>query len=169
MAPPQRGGRGAHLGGHVAGEAEVAELDRAARPDQDVLRLHVAVDDAVVVQVVQRLDELPRDLLHLLLRQRLVVLEDLEELALRELRHEHDVRRRLEVVQHADDVRVVEGALDPDLGAQLLQVLVALAVLLDELERDGLAGEALPPLVDLAERPLPAHLQHVVVLHRHRC
>ena len=43
------------------------------------LWLHVAVDDAVGVQVVQRLYQLLGDVLHYDFRQLLVVLQDLEE------------------------------------------------------------------------------------------
>lgn len=47
--------------GHGPGEPEVAELHGAVGADEDVLRLHVAVDDAVRVEVVEGLDELPGD------------------------------------------------------------------------------------------------------------
>ena len=69
--------------GHGPREAEVAQLDAAVGANEDVLRLHVAVDDAVRVQVVQGLDQLFGDLLHLRFRQRVVVLKDLEQLPLR--------------------------------------------------------------------------------------
>ena len=41
------GGEDNGLAGHGASKAKVAELHRAVRSDQNVLRLHVAVDDAV--------------------------------------------------------------------------------------------------------------------------
>ena len=47
--------------------------------------LHVAVDDAVRVQVVERVHELLCDLTHFALGQVAVVLEDLEEFSLGEL------------------------------------------------------------------------------------
>ena len=73
------------VGAHRARKAKVAQLDRAARADEDVLRLHVAVDDAVCVQVAQRAHQLLGDVAHDGFRERGVVLQDLEQLAVREL------------------------------------------------------------------------------------
>jgi hypothetical protein len=42
------------VGAHGTSETKVTELDCATSPDQDVLRLHVSVDDSVAVKVVQR-------------------------------------------------------------------------------------------------------------------
>ena len=58
-------------------------LHDAVRADQHVLGLHVAVDDAVRVEVVERLHELLGDVPHLRLGQLLVVLQDLEQLPVR--------------------------------------------------------------------------------------
>jgi len=44
------------VAGHGSGEAKVAQLDDASSPHEDVLRLHVPVDDPVRVQIVQGLD-----------------------------------------------------------------------------------------------------------------
>lgn len=75
-------GQDDRVGGHRPREAEVAELDPAVGADQNVLRLHVAVNDAVGVEVVQGLDQLLGDFLHLRFWQGVVVLQDLEQLAL---------------------------------------------------------------------------------------
>jgi hypothetical protein len=58
-------------------------LHDAVRADQHVLGLHVAVDDAIRVEVVERLHELLGDVPHLRLGQLLVVLKDLEQLPVR--------------------------------------------------------------------------------------
>ena len=60
--------------GHGSRESKVAELDHAPAADEDVLRFHVAVDDAVAVEVVERADELFGDRSDFILRQALVVL-----------------------------------------------------------------------------------------------
>jgi hypothetical protein len=51
-----------------AGDAEVGELDAPARLDQQVGRLDVAVDDALLVRVVERAEQVADDLQRLLQR-----------------------------------------------------------------------------------------------------
>jgi hypothetical protein len=80
----------------------------AVAADQHVVRLHVAVDDAVAVQVVQRTHQLTRDGPHDVLGQRLVVLQHLEQLAARKLRDDAKLPRRFERIQHVDDVLVAQ-------------------------------------------------------------
>ena len=70
---------------HGPGEAEIAKLDDAVCRDQNVLRLHVTMNDAVTVKIVERLDELLCDLAHFLLTQIAIVLQDLKQLTLSEL------------------------------------------------------------------------------------
>ena len=157
---------GEHHGvaGHGPGEPKVAELDDASAADEDVLRLHVAVDDAVGVKVVEGSDELPGDGAHLILRQAFVVLQDLEELALRKLGDDAELGFGLERVHHGDDVVVPEPSQDLDLLSQRFDVLVRLAVLRDELHGDDLAGVLSPRLVHLAEGTLADELDDVVVV-----
>jgi hypothetical protein len=64
---------------------KVAQLDGAVGAHEHVLRLHVAVDDAVAVQVVQGVHELLGHVADHVLGERVVVLEHLEQLALRKL------------------------------------------------------------------------------------
>jgi hypothetical protein len=123
------------------------------------------VHDAPAVQVVQRVHQLARDGAHHGLRQAGVVLQDLEQLAVRVLGDHHHVARRLKVVQQQDDVGVVQRAQDRDLRAQRRQVGLALARLGDELERHKLARVLAPPLVHLAEGALADALQYVVRVH----
>lgn len=109
------GGEQAGVVGDGAREAEVCELDLLLGPDEDVLWLHVSVYDAVRVQYVQRLDELDGDLADLVLGQATVVLEHLEELSLRVLGDHAELARRLERVEHGDDVAVAQAPQDADL------------------------------------------------------
>ena len=53
----------------------------AWRTDEHVLGLHVAVDDAVAVEVVQRANQLHRYGPHLALREAAVILQHLKQLA----------------------------------------------------------------------------------------
>lgn len=62
----------------------MTHLDATTSAYEDVLWLHVAVYDAVGVQVVQRLHELACHAAHHALRQAPVVLQDVEQLACRQ-------------------------------------------------------------------------------------
>ena len=68
------------------------------------------MNDAVAVQVMQRADQLLGDGAHLLLRKALVILQNLEQLPLRKLRDDAELRFRLERVHHGDDVLVFQPA-----------------------------------------------------------
>ena len=160
------GGEDNGLAGHGASKAKVAELHRAVRSDQNVLRLHVAVDDAVGVEVVERSNELLADFRHAGFGELVVVLQNLEKLAMRELRDDDELGLRLEGVEHLDDVLVPQVPEDLDLLPQVLNILLRLPLLHDELERDDLPRVLSPALVHLPEAPLAHELDHVVVLHR---
>ena len=95
---------------HRPREAKVTEHHARVRPDQHVLRLHVPVDHALRVQVVERLRQLPSDRADLRLRELLVVLEDLEELALGELGYDDHPILCLEKIEHQHDVLVPNGS-----------------------------------------------------------
>jgi hypothetical protein len=70
------------------------------------------MDDAVAVQVAQRKHQLPGNGLHHWLGQPLVVFQDLEQLALRELGDHTEIPLGLEGVQHENDVLMSQGAQD---------------------------------------------------------
>ena len=55
--------------GHL-GQPEIQHLHRAVRPQDDVARLQIAVHDALLVGVFQRLGDLPGDLERLIQRYR---------------------------------------------------------------------------------------------------
>lgn len=60
--------------GHGPRKAKVAQLHTAIGANEHILRLHVAVDDAVAVQVVQRAHQLLGYVAYLLLWEGLVIL-----------------------------------------------------------------------------------------------
>ena len=62
------------VGRHGPRKPEITEFECSVGANQDVLRLHVAVNDPVRVQVVQGLDQLLGDHAHCVFRQGLVVL-----------------------------------------------------------------------------------------------
>lgn len=139
--------------------------------DQDVLRLHVSVDHAVGVQVVQRGDQLLRDWPDHLFGQRLVFLEDLEQLALRVLRDQAELGLGLERVQQQHDVLVAQALQDLDLLSQVRDLLLGLApghsglLLLQEFQRHDLPRVQSAPLEHFAERALADGMQDRVVVH----
>ena len=149
---------------HVPREAEIAQLDDAVGGHQYVLRLHVAVGDAVGVDVVQRPDQLLRYLPDFRLFERLVVLDDVEELALAELSDEDELGAGFEGVEEEDDVFVLELLEDFDLVAHDLDVLLLLPLLLYRLDRHELPRELAPRLVHVPVRALPDQRYYVVVL-----
>ena len=57
----ERDGRLGPFSAYQLGDAEVGDLHLAARIQENVLRLDVAVDDAVIVRVLQRLADLRHD------------------------------------------------------------------------------------------------------------
>lgn len=60
----------------------------------------IPVDDSIRVEIVQGAHELLGDLLYRLLGQALVVLQNVEQLALSVLRHNAEVSLRFECVKH---------------------------------------------------------------------
>jgi hypothetical protein len=129
------------LAGHAARKAEVAELYAAVGGDEDVLGLHVAMDDPVGVEVAQGGHKLRCNSLHLCLRQSRVVLEDLEKLPLRVFSDDAELGFRFEVVEQSDDVVVGEAAKNLHFLAELSDVFVALSMQRDELQRNRLGRE----------------------------
>mmetsp|Transcript_23406 Transcript_23406/g.56011 ORF Transcript_23406/g.56011 Transcript_23406/m.56011 type:complete len:249 (-) Transcript_23406:293-1039(-) len=159
------GGEHHRVAGHGPREAKVAELHGPIAPDEDVLRFHVPVDDPVGVEVVQRSHQLLCDHLHDLLRQILVILEDLKELSLRVLGHDAEVGLRLKSIKHLYDAFVSERAKDFNFLPEVLQVLLALAMLHNELHSSDLTSIFPPPLVHLPKRAFPNKVYDVIVLH----
>lgn len=88
------------------------------------LRLHISVDDSVGVEVVQGLDELSGYSLHGGLGKRLVVLQDIEQLPLPVLGHNHKLFVRFKRIKHENDVVVVQPLQYTDLLPQILYIFL---------------------------------------------
>lgn len=54
---------------HRSGKTEVTKFNDAISRNQNILRLHISVDDSVRVQVVKRVNQLLGDFSHLILRE----------------------------------------------------------------------------------------------------
>ena len=121
--------RGQHdrIGRHRPREAEIAELHDSIGGYQYVLRFHVSVDDAMRMQIVKGVHQLLGDLAYLVLWEVPVVLQNLEELALSELRDHAELMRRLERVQQQNDVLVVEALQNVDLLPKIVQLFLSFA------------------------------------------
>ena len=97
------------LVGDRARKAKVGELHRARLGEHQVLGLHVAVDEALGVRMLQRARDLPRDLQRRALLDALVAVQLVEDrLAVDVLHHEVVVLAHLADVERADDVGVAE-------------------------------------------------------------
>jgi DNA-binding TFAR19-related protein (PDSD5 family) len=132
-----------HRVDHVRlGEPEVENLDLAVRRQLDVGRLEVAVDDAALVSLLERLGDLPRDRSGLVERDRSALQPLREVLALHQL-HGEEVggravgeRRGLEAVDVCD-VRVVERGEKPGFALEAGEALRVLPQLRRQhLDRD---------------------------------
>ena len=77
--------------GHGARKSEITQLHNSIGRDEDVLRLHVSMDDPVTVQVVQGIDQLLGNLADLLFTKVAIILKDLEELTLGKLSHDAEL------------------------------------------------------------------------------
>jgi hypothetical protein len=123
-------------GADQLGDAEVGDLHTALGIEQDVLRLDVAVQNALFVGVLQRLTDLRHDGQRLSRREppgphRLAQVHAIHEL------HEQVVKAaRLSKVVHADDVRVVQSGEHPAFAVETLgEVRIAGQPVGQQLER----------------------------------
>lgn len=100
--------------------AEVGHLCVVVGVEQDVLGLDVAVDHVVAVEEGERVGDLADPPRHLRLVEALLLLQQLEELAVRrELGHEVHALLVVEVAVQAEHARVLEPRLDLHLLPQL--------------------------------------------------
>jgi hypothetical protein len=134
-------------------QAEVGDLGLALPVEQDVLRLEVAVDDALGVNVGERFAELPGDTHRIFRRQRLAS----ELLAERGAGDQLDGQPGQPLVEagvdQADDPRVHQLLQDADLVAEAgHEGRLAGPRIGDALERGLLAREAVPSVEHLAHR-----------------
>ena len=104
-----------HGGGHVRidgslGQTEVQNLDAALRCDDDVVALQIAMDDAALVRMRERVRQLPSVVHDMLGRQRTGVQHRAERLSLDQLHGDVRLPVGLADFVHRADVRMVEGS-----------------------------------------------------------
>ena len=119
-------------------DAEVAELQQPVAPEQEVLRLHVAVDETGRVRRCERARRLRAERRRLERRQRAAAGDELGERLAVDVLH-RDVRDAVGLadVEDLDDVRMRQPRGDPPLAQEArAQVLVAREILGEALERD---------------------------------
>ena len=121
--------------------------------------------DTMRMEIVKSVHQLLSDFADLVLWQVPVVLQDLEELTLRELGDHAEFVGCLERVQQQDDVLVVEAFQNVDFLPQIVELLLCFASLGDELKSDDLPAALSAPLVDLSEGAFSNWMQHVVLIH----
>jgi hypothetical protein len=153
---------------HVLRDAEVHDLDEVlvlAAQQEHVLRLHVAVDDALGVRGAQRRRDLLRDQQDALLGQRALAQQALgERLALEELHHhERPAVAGGAEVGDVDDVLVADRGGEPRLLLEPRDDLILARVLVEQdLDRDALADQRVGGLVDRAHAALADLARDVV-------
>ena len=167
----RRAEQGAGLGQVGVGELrdpEVGDLDPVFLVQDQVLRLDVAVDDALAVGVVDRRGDLAGQADDLL---RLEPVAGFDEgghgLAVHELHGQVGDALLFADVEEGDDVRVGEGAGDPGLVVEAVDEGPVLRALSRRVEPDGLDGEIplderVIGLVDRAHRPESEAFEHLV-------
>jgi hypothetical protein len=148
-----------------AGQAEVEDLDLPVVLDKDVLRLDVAVDDALRVRLGEAEAGLMHDRHRLRRMQRVVEGVPGVERGALEVVHQHvDVAVGAQAaVEGADHVRVGQRAEDGDLSQRALGGVARGHRLAGQLEREGTVVAADLDLVDVGEGARPEHAQHLDV------
>lgn len=140
--------------------AEVGQLQLAVQPEEDVLRLHVAVHDVLAVQVHQGQRDLGDELSGATLREPALALQSLVQLSAGGvLEDQEDAVRVVEPAVEAEDARVPKVAVDLDLAPHVdLGALPHDLVLLQHLEGADVARLAVLGEVDAAELALAQRL-----------
>ena len=151
------------------GDPEVGDLHLALGRDDDVRRLHVPVDDAAAVGVVERLGDLADDLGDTFERERGLLDEELLDVLPLDVLHRDERRFRggiLPDVVNRHDVRVGEDARGLRLPQEALLELALLDVVFahraDRLERHETADDRVAAQVDDAHGALPQLANHLV-------
>ena len=150
---------GAFLVDDCARDAEVDEHDAVVGQDQ-VLRLDVAVQDLLLVHVLQGVAGLARDLPYLLRRKPRcpALLEQLEQVRTLDELHDEELAVVLEGVEHAHDTRVVEHPQQLGLGLEA----GGHAHIHEVLERNVDAGAHVHRPVDRSHRSVPHPIADLV-------
>ncbi len=165
----ERVARVAVVAAQDAGDAEVEDADvhaHAALADQeDVVGLDVTVDDALLVGVGERQQQLAADLQARLERQRAARLQPFaQRLSFQELHDEVRAKRRVEAeIVDGDDVRVLELTGDAGLALETgVELLLGAQLGVDELDGDDALQRQVLGLVDLGHAAAAAQLDQLV-------
>ena len=142
---------------HRARDAEIGH-ERATVGEQDVLRLDVAMDDALRVRVRQRLGDLLRQVERFVDRQLLLAIELVAQRRAFDEGHrvvQLPVRRAR--VEHAHDVRVLERAADLDLAQEAFGAERGGELRVQHLDRDvAVVAPGRTPGTRWPSHPVPA-------------
>mmetsp|Transcript_17633 Transcript_17633/g.58081 ORF Transcript_17633/g.58081 Transcript_17633/m.58081 type:complete len:437 (-) Transcript_17633:326-1636(-) len=146
---------------------EVRDDEVTSGVDEDVLRLEIAVNDAVSMQLLKRQCHLSRVDLRSFGRERGILMQEIKELTAGKVVHDQvEPSLALESIVHGDDVGMTESAHDTSLGFGASQVVLKNNLLPHALHRVDLPAVMLPHLIDLAEPTLPNHVQDLEVIDR---
>ena len=154
--------------GGVHTPAEIGDLDLAVDAHEDVLRLDVAVDDVLAVEVAQGARHLGDVLRGLPLGEAVLAAQVLIQLTLGgELEDQEDPLAVVEVAEQLQDVGVPQVALDLDLAPHLLlHPALSQLGLVQHLQRADEPARPLPRQVHTPELALsqwPPDLEHAQV------
>lgn len=123
-------------------EAKIGNLDVHVAVEEQILGLEIAMNDALLVQVLYGRDDLSELGASLLLLHAAVRDQVVEDLAARRVLH-HQVESLLCLydLEELHDVRVVQALHDLDLAEELLQRALVQLRLVDDLDGDLFADE----------------------------
>lgn len=114
---------------HVPRQPKVAQLGPSVAVKQDVLRLQVAVQDTMRVQIVQGGYQLMGQLSRTIFRNRLLDAEQLVQIARSEFSDDDDLVVRLKRMQDLDNVRMGQFVLNQALATEVADLLVSASAL----------------------------------------
>ena len=123
-------------GSRQLGEAEIEDLQPSLVRDEEVLRLHVAVDHAVLVRCRQTFRQVDGVTERRFQRQRLAVEALAQRRAVQQLRDDVRARSARPDVVHSENVRVVERTCRSRFLREPTQLLFGVRTAREELDRD---------------------------------
>ena len=140
--------------------------ERLAPREQDVLRLDVAVHDAVLVRVRERVRDLPGEPQGLVDGERLLAPEQrAQRVPLHVRHHAVDVAGRLPRVVEGEDVRVLQRGRDADLAQEAVGGESGDQIRMEDLDRDvALVAEVAREVDDRRRAPAQLPLEAIAVL-----
>ena len=151
------------LAGLGAGDAEIQQLDLPARGDLDVVRLDVAVDDAVLVDVFEGLADFLEHVERLVERELAQLADALgERLAVHVLHDDAGLALALDEVVERGDVRVLEARLDARLVEEALDGAEAVARVRQRLDRHHAVDLRVDGPIHLSHPALAEVIDHAV-------